>query len=90
MNAGPANLFRQNHRGTDYIQSSYNVSDGVTQIAPTLIFKGVVIDVDLESLKSTSFASVTPPFSVFALLVGIDDDTEDPFVSQDKIYYPSN
>ena len=88
MNSGPKNIFRQVNRGTDYIQSSYNVSDGVTKITPNLIFKGVVIDVDLTALKSTSFASVTPPFSVYAKLIGVDDDVEDPLVTQDKIYYP--
>ena len=88
MNAGPTNIFGQLNKGIDYIQSSYNVSDGVTQIAPNLIFKGVVIDVDLTALKSTSFASLVPPFSVYAKLIGIDDDVEDPLATQDKIYYP--
>ena len=88
MNAGPTNIFGQLNKGVDYIQSSYNVSDGVTQIAPNLIFKGVVIDVDLTALKSTSFASLVPPFSVYAKLIGIDDDVEDPLATQDKIYYP--
>ena len=37
MNSGPTNIFRQFNRGTDYIQSSYNVSDGVTKITPNLI-----------------------------------------------------
>ena len=88
MNAGPTNIFGQFNKGIDYIQSSYNVSDGVTQIAPNLIFKGVVIDVDLTALKSTSLASLVPPFSVYAKLIGIDDDVEDPLATQDKIYYP--
>ena len=88
MNAGPPNITRQFNKGLDYIQSSYNVSDGVTQISPTLIFKGIVIDVDLSALKSTTFASIIPPFSVYAKLIGIDDDVEDPLVTQDKIYYP--
>ena len=88
MNSGPANLFRQNNKGIDYISSSYNVSDGVTKITPSLIFKGVVIDVDLDASKSTSFASIVPPFSVFAKIIGVDDDVENPLAAQDKIYYP--
>ena len=38
MNIGPTNIFRQFNKGTDYIQSSYNVSDNVTKITPSLIF----------------------------------------------------
>ena len=88
MNTGPTNIFRQFNKGIDYIQSSYNAGDGVTKITPSLIFKGVVIDVDLSALKSTSFASVVPPFSVYAKLIGMDEDVEDPLATQDKIYYP--
>ena len=83
MNSGPANLFRQNNKGIDYISSSYNVSDGVTKITPSLIFKGVVIDVDLDASKSTSFASIVPPFSVFAKIIGVDDDVENPLAAQE-------
>ena len=88
MNFGPSNLFRRDNRSAEYIQSSYNVAEGVTQIAPTLIFKGIVIDVDLQALKSTTFASLVPPFSVFAKIIGVDDDVENPLATQDKIYYP--
>ena len=88
MNAGPPNLTRQFNKGLDYIQSTYNVADGVIQPTPTLIFRGVVIDVDFKALKSTTYASLIPPFSVYAKLIGIDDDVEDPLVTQDKIYYP--
>ena len=88
MNNGPTNIFRQFNKGIDYIQSSYNVSDGVTKISPNLIFKGVVIEVDFNALKSTSFASVVPPFSVYAKLIGVDEDVENPLVSDNKIYYP--
>ena len=88
MNTGPTNVLGQFNKGISYIQSSYNVSDGVTKITPNLIFKGVVIDVDLNALKSTSFASVVPPFSVYAKIIGMDDDVEDPLATQNKIYYP--
>ena len=88
MNNGPQNIFRQFNKGTDYIQSSYNVSDGVTKITPNLIFKGVVIEVDFNALKSTSLASLIPPFSVFAKLIGIDDDVKNPLATQNKIFYP--
>jgi len=88
MNNGPTNIFRQFNKGIDYIQSSYNVSDGVTKLSPNLIFKGVVIEVDFDALKSTSFASVVPPFSVYAKLIGVDEDVENPLVSNNKIYYP--
>ena len=88
MNAGPPNISRQINKGLDYIQSTYNVADGVIQEAPTLIFKGIVIDVDLSVLKSTTFASIVPPFSVYAKIIGLDDDVENPLDTQDKIYYP--
>ena len=88
MNSGPTNIFRQLNKGSDYIQSSFDVAEGVTQITPTLIFKGVVIDVDLTALKSTSLASVSPPFSVYAKIIGMDDDVADPSASREKIYYP--
>ena len=88
MNSGPQNIFRQFNKGTDYIQSSYNVSDGVTKITPNLIFKGVVIEVDFNAVKSTSLASLVPPFSVYAKLIGVDDDVENPLISNNKIYYP--
>ena len=88
MNSGPTNIFRQFNKGVDYIQSTYNVSDGVTKITPTLIYKGVVIEVDFNALKSTSLASLIPPFSVFAKLIGIDDDVKNPLATQNKIFYP--
>ena len=88
MNFGPANIARQFNRGTDYIQGSYNISEGVTQISPQLIFKGVVIDIDFGTLKSTTYASVVPPFSVFAKIIGLDDDVIDPETQQTKVYYP--
>jgi len=87
-NYGPSNIFRQLNKGADYIQNSYNVSDGVTKITPNLIFKGVVIDVDFGVLKSTTLASLTPPFSVFAKIIGMDDDVFDPTNQQTKTYYP--
>ena len=55
MNYGPSNIFRQLNKGTDYIQNSYNVSDGVTKPTPTLIFKGVVIDVDFDGNYDIKF-----------------------------------
>ena len=88
MNRGPTSTFRYNNRAADYIQSSFNISKGVTQLAPTLIFKGVVIDVDFEAIKSTTFASMTPPFSVFAKIIGMDDDVRNPSNESNKIYYP--
>ena len=87
-NHGPSNILRQLNKGVDYIQNSYNLSDGVTKITPNLIFKGVVIEVDFGALKSTTYASVVPPFSVFAKIIGMDDDTIDPTNQQTKIYYP--
>ena len=88
MNYGPSNIFRQLNKGTDYIQNSYNVSDGVTKPTPTLIFKGVVIDVDFDAIKSTTYASAVPPFSVFAKIIGMDDDVIDPTDQETKVYYP--
>ena len=69
MNHGPANIFRQLNKANDYIQNSYNIADGVTKTTPTLIFKGVVIEVDFGTIKSTTYASMVPPFSVFAKII---------------------
>ena len=88
MNHGPANIFRQLNKANDYIQNSYNIADGVTKTTPTLIFKGVVIEVDFGTIKSTTYASIVPPFSVFAKIIGLDDDVLDPTNQQNKIYYP--
>lgn len=88
MNHGPANIFRQLNKANDYIQNSYNIADGVTKATPTLIFKGVVIEVDFGTIKSTTYASIVPPFSVFAKIIGLDDDVLDPTNQQNKIYYP--
>ena len=88
MNYGPSNVVRQFNKGIDYIQNSVNTSDGVTKPTPTLIFKGVVIDVDFGAVKSTTYASVVPPFSVFAKIIGLDDDVLDPDDQATRIYYP--
>ena len=55
---------------------------------PTLIFKGVVIDINFKTTSNYLQAAMKPPFSVYAKLIGIDDDTDSPEYQIDKNYYP--
>ena len=89
MKVGGEDLFRQLDRGMDYIQNSFNTAEGVVNNnVPTLLFKGIVIEVDFKTSKPTSEASITPPFSVYAKIIGLDDDTPNPEGDYDKIFYP--
>jgi len=89
MKVGGEDLFRQLDRGMDYIQNSFNTAEGVVNNnVPTLLFKGIVIEVDFTTAKPTSEASITPPFSVYAKIIGLDDDTPNPEGDYDKIFYP--
>ena len=88
MRPGGEDLLRQFNKGMDYAQNTFNIAEGVTSFAPTLIFKGVVIDVDFEVSKSTTTAALLPPFSVFAKIIGMDESSADPLEETDKVYYP--
>ena len=84
MRPGGEDLLRQFNKGMDYAQNTFNIAEGVTSFAPTLIFKGVVIDVDFEVSKSTTTAALLPPFSVFAKIIGMDESSADPLEETDK------
>ena len=86
--AGGQDLARQLNPSTNFVQNSFNSSQGIISDVPTLLFKGVVIDVDFNIVKTTTEASVIPPFSVYAKIIGLDEDTPDPMVSRDKVFYP--
>ena len=89
MREGGEDLFRQFNRGMDYIQNSFNTAEGVIdRDPPTLLFKGVVIEVDFLTNKNTSSASINPPFSVYAKIIGLDDDTSFPEAETNKVFYP--
>ena len=88
MNQGGEDLLRQFNRGIDYAQSTFNIAEGVTSFAPTLLFKGVVIDVNFEASKSTVTAALLPPFSVYAKIIGLDDSSTDPLEETERTYYP--
>ena len=89
MIEGGEDLTRQFNRGIDYIQNSFNTSEGViNRNIPTLLYKGIVIDIDFTVLKPTTTASLVPPFSIYAKIIGLDEDSEDPDFDSSRIYYP--
>ena len=88
MNQGGEDLLRQFNKGIDYAQSTFNIAEGVTSFAPTLLFKGVVIDVNFETSKSTISAALLPPFSVYAKIIGLDDSSPEPLEENERTYYP--
>ena len=88
MKAGGEDLLKQFNRGIDYVQNTFNIAEGVTSFAPTLLFKGIVIDVDFEVSKSTTSAAILPPFSVYAKIIGMDESSSDPLEETERTYYP--
>ena len=89
MKIGGDDFIRQMDRGTDFVQTAFQSSQGIVESkVPTLIFKGVVIDVNFKTTSTYLQAAMNPPFSVYAKLIGIDDDTESPEYQIDKTYYP--
>ena len=88
MKVGGEDLLKQFNKGIDYVQNSFNVAEGVTSFTPTLLFKGVVIDVDFEVSKSTTSAALLPPFSVYAKIIGMDESSAEPLEETERTYYP--
>jgi len=89
MRQGGENLVRQLNKSQDYIQGSFNSSEGIiSKNVPTFIYKGVVIDVNFKRNAPTTSAAITPPFSVYAKIIGVDDDTANPLIDPNRIYYP--
>ena len=89
MRPGGDDITRQLNKGADFIQTSFQASQGiVSPITSTFIFKGVVIEVNFERLQNYLNSSMKPPFSVYAKLIGWDEDTADPNVDNNKIFYP--
>jgi len=89
MRQGGENLVRQLNKSKDYIQGSFNSSEGIiSKNVPTFIYKGVVIDVNFKRNTPTTSAAINPPFSVYAKIIGVDDDIADPLIDPNRIYYP--
>ena len=88
MRLGGEDLLKQFNKSIDYVQNSFNVAEGVTSFAPTLLFKGIVIDVDFEVSKSTTSAALLPPFSVYAKIIGMDESSAEPLEETERTYYP--
>tara|TARA_B100000424_G_scaffold268878_1_gene264636 strand:+ start:2536 stop:4344 length:1809 start_codon:yes stop_codon:yes gene_type:complete len=88
MRLGGEDLLKQFNRGMDYAQNSFNSSQGIGVDHSSLIYKGIVIEVDFTIYKSVTSSSVQPPFSVYAKIIGLDDSTAFPEREIDKIYYP--
>ena len=85
---GGQDLLKQFNKGIEYAQNTFNVAEGVDSIVPTLLFKGVVIDVNFEVSKSTISAALLPPFSVYAKIIGQDGSSADPLEETERTYYP--
>ena len=89
MRPGGDDITRQLNKGADFIQTSFQASQGiVSPITSTFIFKGVVIEVNFERLQNYLNSSMKPPFSVYAKLIGWDEDVADPDIDNHKIFYP--
>ena len=89
MIEGGEDLTRQFNRGIDYIQNSFNTSEGVlNRQIPTLLYRAIVIEIDFIVIKPTTTAALGPPFSVYAKIIGLDEDSPDPELDSDRIYYP--
>jgi len=91
MRQGGDDLFRLLNRGMDYVQTSFESSQGI--ITPetklvNIIYSGVVIDVNFNLNESTTSAAFNPPFSVYAKIIGESLDEPDPEASGNRIYYP--
>ena len=79
MIEGGEDLTRQFNRGIDYIQNSFNTSEGViNRNIPTLLYRAIVIDIDFTVIKPTTTAALDPPFSVYAKIIGLDEASPDP------------
>tara|TARA_R110000824_G_scaffold357871_1_gene545416 strand:+ start:213 stop:1952 length:1740 start_codon:yes stop_codon:yes gene_type:complete len=89
MRQGGEDLLRQFNKGTDYIQSSFASSEGIfNKNVPNFIYKGIVIDVNFDRIAPTTTASMVPPFSVYAKIIGMDEDVAFPETQPNRIYYP--
>lgn len=89
MKIGGDDFVRQMDKGTDFVQTAFQSSQGIVESkVPTLIFKGVVIDINFKTTSTYLQAAMNPPFSVYAKLIGIDDDTDAPEYQIEKTYYP--
>ena len=89
MIEGGEDLSRLFDKGLDYIQNSFNTAEGVVnRHNPTLLYRGIDIDIDFTTIKPTTTAALVPPFSVYAKVIGLDEDSEDPNSDYDRTYYP--
>ena len=89
MIEGGENLSMLFDRGLDYIHNSFNTSEGVVnRQQPTLLYRGIVIEIDFTAIKPTTTAALVPPFSIYAKVIGLDESSEDPLSDYDRVYYP--
>ena len=89
MIEGGEDLTKQFNRGIDYIQNSFNTSEGViNRNIPTLLYRAIVIEIDFTVIKPTTTAALDPPFSIYAKIIGLDEDSPDPELDSNRIYYP--
>ena len=86
---GGEDLSRAFDKGLDYIQNSFNTSEGViNRNQPTLLYRGIVIEIDFTTIKPTTTAALVPPFSIYAKIIGLDESSENPLSDYDRVYYP--
>ena len=91
MKQGGDDLYRLLNRGMDYVQTSFEASQGI--ITPdakitTIIYSGVVIDINFTLNKSITSAAFNPPFSVYVKIIGESADDPAPDESTNRVYYP--
>ena len=89
MNSGGEDLLKQFNRGIDYAQNTFDIADGVTSFAPTLFFKSIVIDVDLNEMASNTEGYVGADLAALvreAAILALRDDNKATKVTSNHFY----
>ena len=61
MKIGGDDFVRQMDRGADFVQTAFQSSQGIVESkVPTLIFKGVVIDINFKTTSTYLQAAMNP------------------------------
>ena len=89
MKIGGEPLQQEFNKGYDFILNTYGAAENIipSKNYQPLLQHGIVIDIDFNRGKNYKLASVEPPFSIYAKIIGEDIDVTDPELEIEKIYY---
>ena len=89
MKVGGEPLQQEFNKGYDFILNTYGAAEDIipSKNYQPLLQHGIVIDIDFNRGKNYRLASVEPPFSIYAKIIGEDIDVTDPELEIEKIYY---